>query len=103
VVPLYHPDFEDTEHAYDPGAGDSSGSDEYEDPPPVRHAPRVRRGSEGPELLPVDREEMLRRYVASETVRDGRYQRYVPEAPSEDEDEEQDNVPLAQVQSRLTV
>jgi hypothetical protein len=100
AVPPYHPDFEDP--TYDPAAGDSSESDDYDEEPmpPSRPGPRVRRGSEGVEVLPVDREEMLRRYVASATAREGRYQRYTPEPPSEGEDnDETDDVPLARLRS----
>jgi hypothetical protein len=51
---------------------------------------RVRRGSEGLETRALDREEILRRYVASRGVEAGRYKRYVPEPPSEPEDEDED-------------
>lgn len=49
----------------------------------------VRRGSEGYEVLPVDREEILRRYIESRGEEDGRYRRYVPEPPSESESEDE--------------
>jgi hypothetical protein len=48
---------------------------------------RIRRGSEGYEVRPADREEMLRRYLQERVSESGRYQRYVPEPESGSEDE----------------
>lgn len=55
---------------------------------------KVRRGSEGYEVRPVNREEMLREYIQSEIQRTGRYEVYQPEEyvegyesdPKEDKD-----------------
>jgi palmitoyltransferase len=43
----------------------------------------VRRGSEGYEVRPIDREEILRRYI-EQGQEDRRYRTYVPEPDSED-------------------
>jgi palmitoyltransferase ZDHHC6 len=90
-VPPYHPDFdEDVQPSrYD----DSSSSD---DEVYRSGATRIRRGSEGVEVLPVNRAEMMQRYVQEVATEEGRYQRYVPEPASESEGED-DYVPLAQL------
>ena len=62
----------------------------------------VRRGSEGYEIRPVDREEILRRYILSRGSEAGRYKRYVPEPDSEsdsglgnwDDGEGDDDIPV---------
>ncbi|KII93606.1 hypothetical protein PLICRDRAFT_100276 [Plicaturopsis crispa FD-325 SS-3] len=94
AVPPYHPD-------YDPSAPDNLGStsispstqsptsqsesdsDDYGDDSGTR---RIRRGSEGYEVAPIDREAMLRQYVESLGDEQGRYNIYVPEPYSEGED-----------------
>lgn len=58
---------------------------------------RARRGSEGYEVRPVDREEILRRYIESRGEEAGRYNLYEPEPQSESESEEGEDVPLAQM------
>ena len=45
----------------------------------------MRRGSEGYEVRPVDREEILKRYIMSRGEEAGRFKRYVPE-PGSDSD-----------------
>jgi hypothetical protein len=94
-VPPYNPDFVEGDDAERDNGPYNSSSDEdrYE-----THAlPRVRRGSEGLEVRPVDRNEMLRRYVADLGEEEGRYQRYVPEPASDASESEDDHVPLAQL------
>lgn len=71
---------------------------------------RVRRGSEGWEIRPLKREEIVARYIATRGVQEagqasptspsldaiqqpGRYKRYVPEAQSSDGSDLDDTVP----------
>lgn len=92
-VPPYHPDYvkeSDTESYEDDVA---SSGDEYEEGEPPRR--KVRRGSEGFEIRPVGREDMLQRYmqeqgdvVTSEV--DRKYNRYVPEPHSSESEAETD-------------
>ena len=60
---------------------------------------RVRRGSEGYEVQPAAREEMLQQYLENLGEEPGRYLRYIPQVEDGDEsnfeDEDDDNVPLA--------
>jgi len=49
--------------------------------------PFVRRGSEGYEVRPIDREQLLAEYIADRAQEDGHYYRYVPEPPSDHESE----------------
>ncbi|KAF4573227.1 Palmitoyltransferase [Pleurotus pulmonarius] len=55
--------------------------------------PRKRRGSEGYEIRPVDRNEMLKRYLEQIGEAPGRYHRYIPQPESDSED---DGLPLDQ-------
>ena len=73
AVPPYHPDFRQSP----PSSQYASSSSESEEVHNVR--PLIRRGSEGYEILPVDREEMLRRFIETRGLEDGRYNVYVPE------------------------
>jgi len=49
--------------------------------------PFVRRGSEGYEVRPIDREQLLAEYITDRAQEDGHYSRYVPEPPSDPESE----------------
>lgn len=49
--------------------------------------PFVRRGSEGYEVRPIDREQLLAEYITDRAQEDGHYRRYVPEPPSDPESE----------------
>ncbi|KAI0033963.1 zf-DHHC-domain-containing protein [Vararia minispora EC-137] len=75
AVPPYHPDYQE---AYDSTSEDNDG-----DATMNRWMGRARRGSEGYEVQAIDREEILRQYVASRGADVGRYKRYVPQPPSE--------------------
>ena len=94
-VPPYHPDYEEPLDGEYVATGYDSAEYEEDDDAMDRWAradlPRVRRGSEGYEVRPMDREEILARYVASRGVEAGRYKRYVPEPPSEPETESEDD------------
>jgi len=86
-VPPYHPDH-DRGEKYQPEnhADDSSlSSSDVEDDVPLGviqngESGRVRRGSEGYEVQPVSREQMLRQYL--ESVGED-YDKYIPEVESE--------------------
>ena len=93
-VPPYHPDYIEpsppSKSAFgfaEFGNEDEHGSGSDSD---AQYYPghRVRRGSEGYEIKQVDREEILRRYIASRGEEVGRYQRYAPEPASESESSE---------------
>jgi len=79
-VPPYHPDYNESIQD-DTGSanGDEASDDDYYN---YDSRPRIRRGSEGYEVRPVDREEILRRYILSRGREAGHYQRYVPEPES---------------------
>ncbi|KAF7303195.1 Palmitoyltransferase PFA4 [Mycena kentingensis (nom. inval.)] len=83
ALPPYHPDYG--------VAAESESEDEYEED---QSRVRVRRGSEGYEVRPGNREDMLARYLNEMGERQYRY--YVPEPQSESSDEEDDRVPLGQ-------
>jgi len=85
-LPPYHPDYQGS-GAESEGQGEESDSASSVD----GAGGRVRRGSEGFEFKPVDREEILKRYLEQLGDTPGRYNRYVPEIESESED---DDVPL---------
>ncbi|GJJ13367.1 hypothetical protein Clacol_007619 [Clathrus columnatus] len=82
-VPPYHPDYNQADHEHDRISSTPSPA-EY-DNENFWHGPRIRRGSEGWEVGAIDREELLRRSIASRTDQPGRYRRYAPESNSEDD------------------
>lgn len=103
-LPPFHPDYEPPLEGDENGiietGGYSSISDESSDDyaePVIPGAGRIRRGSEGYELPPINREEMLRRYIEGQVGEAGRYNVYVPEPASESSegDNEEETVPLA--------
>ena len=61
----------------------------------------VRRGSEGYEVKPIDREGLLRQYIEDRTAAPGRYHLYVPDPPSDVENgTDDDRVPSAEKMAR---
>ncbi|KAJ7651630.1 zf-DHHC-domain-containing protein [Mycena polygramma] len=88
TLPPYHPDYQ---------AGVGADDDSTDDDDEYRYADnsktRVRRGSEGYEVRPAAREDMLARYLLEIGETPQRYHRYIPEPDSESED---DDVPLGQ-------
>lgn len=92
ALPPYHPDYEEGEqNNYEPEyAEESDGSYTEEGAAAVR----VRRGSEGYEVRPQGREEMLRRYLEEMGEEPGRYIRYIPQ-PESEESGDDDDIPLA--------
>ena len=96
-LPPYHPDYKEGDQgAYNPGNDES----QYEEESTPRGRLHVRRGSEGYEIRPEEREEMLRRYLTDLGEEPGRYLRYIPQPESEESDFE-DNVPLTQRKEML--
>ncbi|ESK90944.1 palmitoyltransferase pfa4 [Moniliophthora roreri MCA 2997] len=81
--PPYHPD-------YEPGATLDRTYDTSSDEDEVTNNPRVRRGSEGYEIRPVGREDMLHRYLEQLGETPGRYHRYIP-MPDENSASETDD------------
>ena len=108
-VPPFHPDYVDPSESSSPfldapddSEYDSASSDE------LRYSgkgTRVRRGSEGYEVLAVDREEILRRYILSRGEEVGHYKRYTPDDPSSSvsgsEDRSEDALQSGRVDSNL--
>ncbi|KAI0297589.1 DHHC palmitoyltransferase-domain-containing protein [Multifurca ochricompacta] len=115
-VPPYHPDYEPVEDGDEWGGnvnvdGDVDGDDDDGGADGVHFAAyesgmaRVRRGSEGYEVLPIDRERLLAEHISTRGREAGHYHRYVPDPPSEpdsesgreadDDDDDDDDEPLA--------
>jgi palmitoyltransferase len=93
----YHPDYQEQHESEQySGTSEGSGDEQY---PPKSGALRVRRGSEGYEVRPAEREEILRQYLENLGEEPGRYLRYIPQVEDEGESdlegEDDDNVPLA--------
>ena len=90
TVPPYHPDYDESGQQEYGGEVDYDYDDgerfaEYEK---VRQRmPFVRRGSEGYEVRPIDREQLLAEYITDRAQEDGHYCRYVPEPSSDLESE----------------
>ncbi|KAF8808081.1 zf-DHHC-domain-containing protein [Phlegmacium glaucopus] len=97
-LPPYHPDYREGDQGvynldhYSDDEGGSEGLDEQESMP--RGKLHVRRGSEGYEIRPEGREEMLRQYLTELGEEPGRYLRYIPQ-PDSEESTSEDDVPLA--------
>ncbi|KAI0800548.1 palmitoyltransferase PFA4 [Fomes fomentarius] len=93
-VPPYHPDY-GRQETYPVSSEDDEDDDQYNQIGRPREF--VRRGSEGYEVRPIDREVLLRQYIEDETTRPGRYQLYVPDPPSEPESGgEEEQIPLGE-------
>lgn len=86
ALPPYHPDYKEPATDDEGSHGSDDGYWDQPAPPPRL----VRRGSEGYEVRPVDREELLRIYVAEQTHTEGRYNFYEPEPPSGGESDYED-------------
>ncbi|KAI9438436.1 zf-DHHC-domain-containing protein [Lactarius psammicola] len=89
AVPPYHPDYEPPEEDDD----DDDDGERYAEYERARFSrgggtAHVRRGSEGYEVRPIDREGLLAEFIASRGQEEGHYRRYVPEPPSEPDDSE---------------
>jgi palmitoyltransferase len=88
-VPPYHPDFQKEQEEFSP--------DEYEERPP-----RIRRGSEGYEIQPIDREQLFQRYIEEQMTADGRYHVYERESSVKTDSDDED-VPLAYINRQFNV
>ncbi|KAI0720048.1 palmitoyltransferase PFA4 [Cerioporus squamosus] len=97
AVPPYHPAY-GRQESHETYPLDSASDDDEEYEHVGRPREFVRRGSEGYEVRPINREDLLRRYVEDRTMEPGRYQLYVPDPPSEPESgaEEDESIPLAE-------
>ncbi|KAL7285081.1 hypothetical protein ACG7TL_000173 [Trametes sanguinea] len=104
-VPPYHPDYHnDTNYStYDSGSedddDDDDGGGEQNNDGVGRPREFVRRGSEGYEVRPINREALLAQYIEDRTAQPGRYNLYVPDPPSEPDsgtELEDEQVPLAE-------
>ncbi|KAG6814148.1 hypothetical protein H0H92_002143 [Tricholoma furcatifolium] len=93
ALPPYHPDYQE------PTDNDLIEDSESTDEECNRQGPLVRSGSEGYEVRPVDREELLRRYLLEIGQEPGRYKYYIP-TPDEDSDGDSDT-PLAAVVDKI--
>jgi len=85
-VPPYHPDYWSPKEDGDVSVSSHECSDDsngYGSEKGTDGNARVRRGSEGYEVRPVDREEMLRRHVQEQGLQPSRYQWYVPQSENE--------------------
>lgn len=87
-MPPFHPD-------YEPPEDDDDDGERYAEYERARlsgasggRTARVRRGSEGYEVRPIDREGLLAEFIANRAQEEGHYRRYVPEPPSEPDDSE---------------
>ncbi|KAG2350756.1 zf-DHHC-domain-containing protein [Suillus weaverae] len=90
VLPPYHPDYEDPGVDARPGRLYSPDSDSDYSEEGCSGAIRVRRGSEGYEVRPVNREQMLQEYVQDQISEAGRYQVYEPEHTLESDEDFED-------------
>jgi len=97
--PPYHPDYQGSG---DEGDGLDEGSESTSSAEGALYTNgRVRRGSEGLEFKPADREDMLHRYLEQIGETPGRYHKYIPQVGSESEEE--DDIPLGQVKPHAEV
>ncbi|KAJ7897198.1 zf-DHHC-domain-containing protein [Mycena olivaceomarginata] len=95
ALPPYHPDYQPPASGTADDGDDASDDeeDDYRYTDPGKH--RVRRGSEGYEVRPAAREDMLARYLLEIGETPQRYHRYIPQPDSEPESDG-DDVPLGQ-------
>ncbi|TFK26647.1 palmitoyltransferase PFA4 [Coprinopsis marcescibilis] len=102
ALPPYHPDYKEGEYFSGTQNQDlddySESESEISEPPSGKPGSRVRRGSEGYEIQPQTREEILRRYLEEIGDDPYRYARYEPEPVSESEGSEDDR-PLGRLKS----
>jgi hypothetical protein len=90
ALPPYHPDYRpEVAMEYD----STDEDDEYRYTSDSKT--QIRRGSEGYEVRPAAREDMLARYLLEMGETPQRYHRYIPQPDSESESEDED-VPLGQ-------
>ncbi|KAF9778223.1 zf-DHHC-domain-containing protein [Thelephora terrestris] len=106
-VPPYHPDHDGSQPPYEhlsrpPYADEDENEDDDHYDDRTQNRQFIRRGSEGYEVRPINREAMMRQYIVMDRVGEaGRYRPYVPER-WESEDEE-DDAAVEQVPNGLPV
>lgn len=93
-LPPYHPDYQEGGTKEDADSDGYSSIDESDDG--SRGKPVMRRGSEGYEVRPVDREDLLRQYLQELGEEPQRYHRYIPQPNSDSEEDSEDDTPLGQ-------
>jgi len=89
LFPPYHPNYKEQQESDRYSEGSSDGQF-----PKNSEQLHVRRGSEGYEVRPTEREEMLSRYLKELGEEPGRYVRYIPQVEDESDDDD-DDTPLA--------
>ncbi|KJA28514.1 hypothetical protein HYPSUDRAFT_129104 [Hypholoma sublateritium FD-334 SS-4] len=95
-LPPYHPNYQEEYSTQQSQPCYESSDDEDYDGPSSKV--RVRRGSEGYEIRPESREQMLREYLESLGEQPDRYLRYIPQVEGDfDTDEDDDDVPLGHI------
>ncbi|KAJ8084503.1 Palmitoyltransferase [Marasmius tenuissimus] len=101
ALPPYHPDYHPNAVADDDALDVSSGSSVEDEGSPLPGTTRVRRGSEGYEIRPAGREDMLKRYLEELGETPGRYHRYISMSDSgEDDDEHLDSAAPATLRDK---
>jgi len=98
ALPPYHPDYDASTYVERESgfSSDSASEDEDHVSDQSKWGVKVRRGSEGYEVPSIDREGLLHRYIQSQANERGRYQRYIPEPDTPSDDEEEEDISLAQ-------
>ena len=98
-LPPYHQDYRlEEQGVYYPGNDEDDESSDEQDPTSRGHL-HIRRGSEGYEIRPEEREEMLKRYLTELGEVPGRYVRYIPQPESEGSTSE--DIPLGRRRERI--
>lgn len=90
TLPPYHPDYEDPGVETYPSRSHSPDSDLENSEEGYSGAVKVRRGSEGYEVRPVNREQMFQEYVQCQINEAGRYQVYEPQRALEGDEDFED-------------
>jgi palmitoyltransferase ZDHHC6 len=99
-LPPYHPDYRPEDAGvYNPGNDEGDESSDEQDPTSRGHL-HIRKGSEGYEIRPEAREEMLKRYMTELGEVPGRYIRYIPQ-PESEENTSEDDIPLGRRRERI--
>jgi len=85
-LPPYHPNYQEQQES--DRYSESSSDEQF---PKNSGQLHVRRGSEGYEIRPAGREEMLSRYLKELGEEPGRYVRYIPQVEDESDFEDDDD------------
>lgn len=93
-LPPYHPDYKEGDDQLDESQQYSDNDNDTSEDESPQLGTHVRQGSEGYEVRPEGREEMLRKYLEGLGEQPDRYLRYIPQV-DEDSESDEDNTPLA--------